>query len=216
MEASLQYDAGRGLSGFVTLFRTELTDRIARPVGATGGETENIAEALLQGIEASGRMELTPERTIRTEYTYTHSEVTTSEAQGFTEGEPLFGVPAHMVNGWVEWRPTPTLELSLGGEYRSSRHRPDHFHEPHLGGSAQGASEALGDFRSYALFDLAGTYQASERVQLRAAVENLLDRDFVDYRPYPLRNDPSTTAYSNVYNNIREPRRLSLSVSASL
>ncbi len=120
------------------------------------------------------------------------------------------------VNGRVEWTATSTLALSLGGEYRSSRHRPDHFHEPHLGGRAQGASEALGDFRSYALFDLAGTYQASEPLQLRAAVQNLLDRNFVDYRPYPLRNAPSTTSDSNAYNNILEPTRLSLAVSASL
>jgi outer membrane receptor for ferrienterochelin and colicins len=37
----------------------------------------------------------------------------------------------------------------------------------------------------------------------------------VDYRPYPLRNNPETIAFSNVCNNILEPRRLWLSLRAS-
>jgi outer membrane receptor for ferrienterochelin and colicins len=63
---------------------------------------------------------------------------------------------------------------------------------------------------------LGTSYQLTERFQVNATIENLLDRNFVDYRPYTLRNDASVTAFSNVYNNILEPRRLWLAVRASL
>ena len=35
-----------------------------------------------------------------------------------------------------------------------------------------------------------------------------MNRNFNDYRPYPLRNNPDVIAYSNVYNNIYKPRQL--------
>jgi outer membrane receptor for ferrienterochelin and colicins len=121
-----------------------------------------------------------------------------------------------MLNVRMGWDATSFLTTTLGAQVRSSRHRPDSFHEPHLGGSAQGASEALGDFQGYTLFNLGAAYRISDRFQLNATVENLLDREFVEYRAYPLRNDPGVTAFSNVYNNILEPRRLWLALRATL
>jgi len=212
VEASVQYDAGRILSGFVSVFHTELRDKIERPIGATGGQTANVGEAVLMGAELAWEARVAPRWTLLGEYTWIRSEVTTSEAAGISEGDPLFGVPAHRVGGRVAWRALSDVEVSLGGSYRSSRFRPDSYHEPHLGGSAQGAAEALGDFRPYALVDLGTSWHVSDRLQLRASIENLLNRDFVDYQPYPLRNNPSVTAFSNTYNHIIEPRRLWLSL----
>jgi outer membrane receptor for ferrienterochelin and colicins len=215
-ELSLAFAGIEGISSTLTAFRTDLRDKIERPVAATGGETANIGTALLQGLELSGRAQLAEAWSLGGEYTWTRSEVTTSDVRGIREGDPLFGVPAHMLNVRMGWEATPSLSTTLGAQVRSSRHRPDSFHEPHLGGSAQGASEALGDFQGYTLFNLGAAYRISDRLQLNATVENLLDREFVEYRPYPLRNDPGVTAFSNVYNNILEPRRLWLAVRATL
>ncbi len=215
-ELSLAFDGIEGVSTTLTAFRTDLRDKIERPVAATGGETANVGSALLQGLELSGRSRLAGGWSVGGEYTWTRSEVTTSGVQGIREGDPLFGVPAHMLNLRLGWEATPSLSAHLGTQLRSSRHRPDSFHEPHLGGSAQGAAEALGDFQGYTLFNVGAAYRINDRLQLNATVENLLDREFVDYRPYPLRNDPGVTAFSNVYNNILEPRRLWLAVRASL
>jgi hypothetical protein len=60
------------------------------------------------------------------------------------------------------------------------------------------------------------SYRMSERLQLNASIENLMDKNFVDYRPYTLRNNPNVTAFSNVCNNILEPRRLWVALRASL
>ncbi len=215
-EAALLYSGLEGGSATLTLFHTDLTNRIERPVAATGGETANIGTATLQGAEVALRLLPAEGWTASAEYTFTRSEVTTSEVQGIREGDPLFGVPAHMLNARVRWSVTPAFDASLGGQLRSSRHRPDSFHEPHLGGSAQGAAEALGDFHGYGLLSVGLGWRLNERLQLNASVENLLDKNFVDYRPYPLRNNPESIAFSNVYNNILEPRRLWLALRATL
>lgn len=213
-EAGILMDRGAGLQGSATLFRTNLTDRIERPVAATGGETANIGEALLQGLEFWIDSRFAQDWRLRMDYTFTHSEVTTGAAAGLVEGDPLFGVPSHMLNARLGWQVSPSFEARLGGQYRSSRHRPASFHEPHLGGSAQGAYEALGNFEGYGLMDLGASWRMNSRITVNAAIQNLLDQSFIDYRPYPLRNNPDVTAFSNVYNNILEPRRLSLSVRA--
>jgi outer membrane receptor for ferrienterochelin and colicins len=215
-EASALYSGLETGSATLTLFRTNLSNKIERPIAATGGTTANIGTALLQGVELAGRVQPVEGWMLAGEYTYTRSEVTTSEVQGIEEGEPLFGVPAHMLGARVRWTITPGVDASLGGQLRSSRHRPDSFHEPHLGGSAQGAAEALGDFRGYGLLNAGLGWQLNRHLQLNASVENLLDKNFVDYRPYPLRNNPESIAFSNVYNNILEPRRLWLSLRATL
>jgi outer membrane receptor for ferrienterochelin and colicins len=215
-ELSVGYDRLGALRATVTGFRTELRDKIERPTGATSAVTANIGTALLQGVEFAGNAWIAAGWQLRADYTYTRSEVTTSDVHGINEGDPLFGVPAHMLNTRLRWQATPALDATLGGQFRSARHRPDSFHEPHLGGSAQGAAEALGDFQGYTLLDLGASYRLTRRLQLNATIENLLDRNFVDYRPYPLRNNPNVTAYSNVYNNILEPRRLWIALRASL
>jgi outer membrane receptor for ferrienterochelin and colicins len=197
-----------------TLFYTELDNRIERPVGATGGVTDNIGEARIHGAEITWGWRFSPGWSAEANYTYIDSEITSEGAAGLNKGDPLFGVPTHSVNSRIDWQATARISTFLGMQYRSSRFRPDSFHEPHLGGSAQGASEALGDFHGFTTFNLGGRFQISHNLVLMARIDNLLDKDFNDYRPYPLRNDPNAIAYSNVYNNIYEPRRLWLSLQA--
>ncbi|OOG21235.1 outer membrane receptor protein [Thioalkalivibrio denitrificans] len=213
-EVSAHFHPGPDLTGHVTLFYTELKDKIERPTAASGmtDTFANIGEARIQGVEFAAAWRFAPAWRLSGNYTYTDSEVTSSIVQGFEKGDPLFSVPEHMINATLDWQATPALNTFLEAEYRSSSHRPDSFHEPHLGGSAQGASEALGDFKGYTLFNLGARYRFTERVTMTGVIYNLLDKDFNDYRAYPLRNDPSVTAHSNVYNNLLEPRRLWLSM----
>jgi outer membrane receptor for ferrienterochelin and colicins len=213
-EVSAQFSPGPDLIGHVTVFYTELKDKIERPTAASGltDTFANIGEARIQGVELAAAWRFAPDWRLSGNYTYTDSEVTSSIVSGFEKGDPLFSVPEHMVNASLDWQATPALNTFLQAEYRSSSHRPDSFHEPHLGGSAQGAKEALGDFKGYALLNLGASYAVNRNVTLNGTIYNLLDKDFNDYRPYPLRNDPTITAHSNVYNNLLEPRRLWLSM----
>lgn len=213
-EVSAHFHPGPDLTGHVTLFYTQLKDKIERPTAASGMTSTfaNIGEARIQGVELAAAWRVAPRWRLSGNYTYTDSEVTSSIVQGFDKGDPLFSVPEHMVNATLDWQATPSLNAFLQAEYRSSSHRPDSFHEPHLGGNAQGAKEALGDFKGYTLLNLGASYRLNRQVSVNGTLYNLLDKDFNDYRAYPLRNDPSVTAYSNVYNNLLEPRRLWLSM----
>lgn len=147
-------------------------------------------------------------------YTWLKSEITSDTAADLQKGDPIFPTPEHSVNARLNWQATDRLRTYLGMQYRSERFRPDNFHEPHLGGSAQGAAEALGDFHAFTTFNLGARFTITDRVELRAVIDNLLNKDFNDYRPYPLRNNPEVIAFSNVYNHIYPPRRLWVSLTA--
>jgi len=56
---------------------------------------------------------------------------------------------------------------------------------------------------------LGGGYQLTRRVTLNAAINNLLNTDFLTYRPYVYNN---ATTYASVYNNLQEPRRVWMSL----
>lgn len=213
-EVSAVYDNRRNFFGQLTLFYIDLDNRIERPVAADGAsqDFDNVGETAIRGVELSARYQFLEDWTLSGNYTYIDSKVRTGDVEGFERGDPLFPVPEHSVNARLAWQATPALETFMTMEYRSSRFRPDSFHEPHLGGSAQGASEALGDFRSFTVFSLGANYRFSPNVRVGAEVQNLFDKDFNRFKEYPLRNDPSTTAFSNVYNNIYEPRRLTVSM----
>lgn len=49
-------------------------------------------------------------------------------------------------------------------------------------------------------------------MRLHAAVYNLLDRDFVDYRPYVSNTATGAVSYANTYVNSEDGRRLWLSL----
>lgn len=213
-EISAIYDNRRNFFGQVTLFHIDLSNRIERPTAADGTTQEfaNVGEAVIQGVEFGVSYQFLEAWNISGNYTYIDSEDRRSGVEGINRGDPLFSVPEHSVNARLGWHATPALETFMTMEYRSSRFRPDSFHEPHLGGGAQGAAEALGDFRSFTVFSLGANYRFSENVRMTGEVLNLFDKDFNNYKPYPLRNDPDTIAFSNVYNHIYEPRRLFLSM----
>tara|TARA_B100001971_G_scaffold215184_1_gene259302 strand:- start:1032 stop:3164 length:2133 start_codon:yes stop_codon:yes gene_type:complete len=156
-------------------------------------QTVNVDEAMSQGLELSTTIQFAEDWTLTANYTYTDSE----QQSGDSKGDPLYDTPEHMVNARLRWNTTDKLSLWLSGEYRGERFR-----------SEGEAKDALGDYKAYVLFHLGGVYQLSENVTLNATINNLLDKDFVDYQAY---DDGGSTSYSNVYSNNEEPRRLWLS-----
>lgn len=62
--------------------------------------------------------------------------------------------------------------------------------------------------RCFTTCSLGGRFDLSETLELLAGIDNLLGKDFNDFRAYPLRNNLDVAAFSIVYNNIEEPHRL--------
>lgn len=63
--------------------------------------------------------------------------------------------------------------------------------------------------------EIAHSYRISEFVTINATINNLLDRDFNDYRPYVSNTATGAVSYTNLYNNNQEPRRRWLSATCT-
>ncbi|MEM9965221.1 MAG: TonB-dependent receptor, partial [Asticcacaulis sp.] len=163
------------------------------------GQRVNIDEAVTRGVETNFRYLIGEGWSLTGNYTYTDSE----QKSGEQKGRPLTNTPAHMINGSVRYQATDNLNLWLRGEYRSSRYRDEDT-------GSLNAKALYGDYRAYGLFNIGGSYSFNERVRLNAAIYNLFDKDFVIYKPHTASN--GREAYTKIYTNNQEPRRLWLSL----
>lgn len=217
-EIGAYYDDGHFLSGHLTAFHNDFTDKIASatpipnctyaaapdqpgcldigyfPLAPEFGQTINIDKAETRGIEAAMRLTFTEAVSLGLNYTYTDSE----QKSGSEVGEPLVNTPRHMVNGNLRWKVNEKLSTWLRGEIRSKRYR-----------GAGAAQDALGSFKGYELFHLGANYQITPVIRLSATIYNLFDKDFTAYRPY---DNAGATAYAAAYANPQEQRRYWMSL----
>jgi len=217
-EAGLYYDGQGFFSGNVTLFNNDFTDKIASGPGVPNcrfsaapnlpgcvdvgnfpnvdvfSQSINIDKARTRGVEVATRFAFTPALSLSANYTYTETE----QLSGSEEGLPLIGMPKHMLNGNLRWKLGDKASVWARAEIRSSRYR---------GANVQ--QTAVGDFRSYEVFHLGGSYQLTPAFRLAATVYNVLDTDYAIYVPY--RTAANATAYTPAYSINQEGRRLWLS-----
>jgi outer membrane receptor for ferrienterochelin and colicins len=216
-EAGLYYDGGGFFSGNVTVFNNDFDDKIATGPGIPNcqfagnlnrpgcldvgpfptvdllGQSINIDKARTRGVEVATRFAFTRALSLSANYTYTESE----QLSGAEEGLPLVGMPKHMLNGNLRWKLGDKASVWARAEIRSSRYR---------GNNAQ--QTAVGDFRSYEVFHLGGSYQIAPAFRLSATVYNILDTDYAVYVPY---RSGASTVYTPAYSINQEGRRLWLS-----
>lgn len=221
-EAGVYFDDDGVFSGNVTLFNNDFTDKIAagpgipncqfagnpgRPgcldVGAFPavdlfGQSINIDRARTRGVEAAGRLAITPALSLNANYTYTETE----QLSGEDEGQPLIGIPAHMMNANLRWRVGDRTSLWIRAEIRSSRYR-----------GANDQQAALGDFRGYELFHAGASYQLTPAFRLSATLWNLLDTDYAVYEPFAGGTAAApVTVFAPAYAINQEGRRVMLAV----
>lgn len=216
-ELGLIYEHANGHSFGMTVFYNEFTDKIAAgpdelncswednpnrpgcvdrgdwPKAEGFGRDINIDEAITQGVEVATELRLLDSLRLGLNYTYTDSE----QKSGENKGEPLTDTPEHMANASLKWQPTARWSTWLKAQYESERYR----NRERVRGAPSFAD--LGDFKSYAVLHLGGSFQATESLSFNATIYNLLDKDFIDYRSYE-----NGTEYGNVYANSDEGRRL--------
>ena len=216
-EAGIYFDDKGFFSGNVTLFNNDFDDKIATGPGIPNctfstnlnrpgcldvgnfpnvdlfSQSINIDKARTRGVEVASRFAFTQAVSLTVNYTYTETE----QLSGSEKGLPLVGMPKHMLNGNLRWKVSDVASLWARGEIRSSRYR---------GSNAQQA--AVGDFRSYEVFHLGGSYQIAPAFRLAATVYNVLNTDYAVYVPY---DSGTATAFTPAYSINQEGRRLWLS-----
>jgi outer membrane receptor for ferrienterochelin and colicins len=216
-EAGLYYDGQGFFSGNVTLFNNDFKDKIAAGPGVPNctfatapdlpgcidvgnfplvdmfSQSINIDKARTRGAEVSTRFAFTPAVSLSVNYTYTETE----QLSGAEQGLPLVGIPKHMLNGNLRWKLGDKASVWARAEVRSSRYRGNNVQQ-----------RELGDFDSYEVFHLGGSYQVAPAFRLSATVFNILDTDYAVYEPY---QNGAVTAFTPAYSINQEGRRLWLS-----
>jgi outer membrane receptor for ferrienterochelin and colicins len=190
------FDLKSKLSAGITGFYTKFKDMLGTEPNPQDPRTNwpvNVDEAESYGFETFVSYDFTKKWTLATNYTWTQSEY----KSGSNAGRPFVNTPKHSINTRLRWKATSTLSFWLSGEYRSKRYR---------GTDTTGLADALGDYKDYAISHLGASWKASERFTLNATINNLFDKDFVDYESY-LHNG-NNIRYAGTYANIYEGRRL--------
>jgi outer membrane receptor for ferrienterochelin and colicins len=229
-ETSTSTEAGaaltlRGVSFNVMLFNNQFRDKIANGPGIENcsfrlspnrsgcvdfgnwpnvdlfSQSINVDEAVTRGIEGSIRLRPFRRLDIQNNYTFTRSE----QRSGQLRGQPLVNTPKHMYNATVRFTATRRLNSWLRMEARSNRIRG-------TSATAVAAAQQIGPFKGYGMAHLGLGYQLTRKVTLNATVYNLLNNNFLTYRPYVFNN---ATTYASVYNNLQEPRRAWVSLAYS-
>lgn len=223
------YDNLEGFRASVTLFHNSFEDKIARGPGLLNAtwasepnrpgsvdygywplvdefsQSINVDKAETRGIEATTRFDFNPRLSLNANYTYTESE----QKSGENAGQPLYATPKHMLNSRLKWLAGENYSFWISGEYRSERYRsPDRR-------ATSTAKATWGDYSAYGLFHLGGNWEINESLTLNASIYNLLNKDFVDYRPYVSNTSSGAISYTNLYANNQEPRRLWLTATYS-
>ena len=160
-EESVGIDFGIELDGLdkvlvdVTYFRNDIDQLI--DFGLFG--FVNIGEALSQGVEFAGDWYPHDRLMLSGNYTYTYTD-----AVDESTGEQLLRRPRHQ--GAVRATLYPLSRLRLFAEFRSKGERFD------FGPTGRVALDA------YALFNVAGDFEANETFLIRGRVDNLFDQEY--------------------------------------
>ncbi|MFV0454946.1 MAG: TonB-dependent receptor domain-containing protein [Pseudomonas sp.] len=179
-EMGLMWDAANGIRSGVTVFYTEFEDKIDKtnfcssptsvpacippglniPPRNTISQYVNQDKAELRGVEAFFNTPLTASLDLKTNYTYSDSEITESDNPDDI-GQPFNNLSKHMFNIGLDWRTTEALSLWTKARYKSETVR----------------SAEDGQTPAYTLVDLGGLYRVSENMDVYAGLYNVFDKE---------------------------------------
>lgn len=165
----------------VTFFQNDFKDKIASgdfiyndQVGnwADLGYTRwtqnyNLDKAETKGIELAGKYYILDNLALKGNYTYTSSE----QIGGVQDGRPLTNTAEHMYNATLDWNINKKWDTFVGISGEVNRYY----------GWDTVEDKAL-YYKNYNVWNLGGTYKASNSVTFNGRVNNLLDKDFTTYR----------------------------------
>ncbi|WP_313581064.1 TonB-dependent receptor domain-containing protein [Chishuiella sp.] len=121
----------------------------------------NVDKSVIRGLESNLAIRLSNDINLKTNYTFTESEVRT----GNLKGKSLSRLPKHMANAILEWKVIKELDLWSRYNFRSKS----------LPGISRG-NAATTTISDYSLFDLGGVYRFTKNFQFNLGVYNIFNR----------------------------------------
>lgn len=198
-EVSISYDNRSDLNLGVTLFHTDLRDRVSdvQRLDENGNflrwsedpnyrlyEWVNINKAMVRGLEATGRWKPAEDISLRAGYTFTDSE----QKSGAYAGYALARTPRHMANGRIEWTPNRAFTAFAAGWYHGREINAQ------LRAGFQGTPVLTPEGRiirvypDYFLADVGASYRMSNGVLINMTMQNITNKR-LDDMTYNMVND---------------------------
>ncbi|WP_418186894.1 TonB-dependent receptor domain-containing protein [Aliarcobacter lanthieri] len=198
-EVAAYYEHANKHNFNITLFQNNFKDKIQtnsdfkgtagdrwealRAANGSLSKKENVAKATIKGIEIAGKYFILDNLSIKANYTYLNSENKETKS-------PLTNSPKHMYSTTLDWQATSKLNtyLQLSGDidrYRSTYKDSNGNNKDYY-------------YKDFSIWNLGASYKFSNDFTLIGRVNNLFDKDYLEYG---LHDQVGTTNYYDEYNN---------------
>lgn len=183
-ELSAEWYHDNGVARF-TVYRSDTRDTLFSQTDTTVfpnvTNVQNVGLVRTRGAEASydARDVVWPGVDLTANVAWTQATTVTNRKNPASEGKQFYRIPRWRANLVATWRATDRLALTLAGRYSGRQYNTlDHsdIHPDTFGGAS--------DFLT---FDAKVTWKAGDHVDLGVGVDNLTDRRYYVYYPYPSR-----------------------------
>ncbi|RBQ32315.1 TonB-dependent receptor [Arcobacter sp. FW59] len=198
----------------VTLFQNDFKDKIenATLIGTAGSQwaslgyddltqKQNVGKATIKGIEVSGKYFILDNLSIKANWTYMDSEIKSDNPE--TDGKPLRSSPKHMYNATLDWQATSKFNTYLQYSGEIDRHNLRYK----VGNEYKDLY-----YKDYSIWNLGASYKVDKNLTFNGRVNNLFDKDFMEYNAVAKGPNARTPYYYDQYSNISAGRNFWLSV----
>lgn len=202
-EIGVYFDNGGPFTGNITVFHTDYKDKIANTgskcLTAPNGEPTvnvsgndcwagkdgkpmsvyfNVPKAVMQGVELSGRWEITPQWALKGTWTFVDSKMKTENISvyGFplsqADGLATISTPKHVGSLRLDWKMDDRFSTYSRLSYRGEDNQGVNW-----GSGSAPMNESAGDLLTY---DVGGSWQITPTISLNMAMLNLFDQRVYD------------------------------------
>ena len=200
----------------VTLFQNDFKDKIeSADVTASAGsqwedvsssygtlsQKQNVGKAEILGLEVAGKYFILDNLSFKANWTYMDSEIESNDPS--TNGKPLRSSPKHMYNATLDYQATAKLNtyLQYSGEV-------DRFNLRYADSSSGNYKDLY--YKDYSVWNLGTSYKVDKNLTFNGRVNNLFDKDFMEYDAVA-QGSGRTPWYYEQYSNISAGRNFWLS-----
>ena len=171
----------------VTVSENQLAGSSYDGISTSYSQKQNVGKAEILGIETSAKFYFTDSLSIKGNWTWMDSEVKSDDWK--QNGKPLSTSPKHMYSTTLDWQATSKINtyLQYSGEI-------DRFNTRY---QKNGVNQDL-FYKNYSIWNLGGSYKFTKDFTLTGRVNNLLDKDYLEY---DFTERVGTTNYYDEYNN---------------
>ena len=183
-ELSAEWYRPNGVARF-TLFRSDTRNTLFSQTDTTVfpnvTNVQNVGLVRTRGAEASydGRDVIVEGIDLTANVAYTQATTVRNVRNPASEGKQFYRIPRWRANVVATWRATERLALTLAGRYSGRQYNTlDH---------SDVNPDTFGGASDFLTFDTKVSWKASDHVDLGVGVDNLTNRRYYVYYPYPSR-----------------------------